>query len=82
MDRETALAKAKAAHDAIEEADAEAKRIRQEARDNFGAIVNEIVHNRYVMQEDVAAEVEKTREYVRRMQVSARRAAKKKETGS
>ncbi|MFL1427114.1 MULTISPECIES: hypothetical protein [unclassified Nocardiopsis] len=74
MDKDTALAEAKAAHDAIVEAEAEAKRLVEEARINFGRVTNKLVDGKHVLQEDIAAEVGKTREYVRRLQVKARKA--------
>lgn len=74
MDKDTALAEAKAAHDAIVGAEAEAKRLVEEARINFGRVTNKLVDGKHVLQEDIAAEVGKTREYVRRLQVKARKA--------
>lgn len=74
MDKTTALARVREAHDAIAQADREAERIKRDARVRFGQLVNEVVSDKTVMQEEVAAEVNKTREYVRRLQVTARKA--------
>lgn len=67
------------AYDAIATADAEAERMRQQVRVDFGNVVNEVTLNKEMQQEDVAEQVGKTREWVRRLQVKARNAAKKKE---
>lgn len=72
MDKTQALARARAAYDAIAAADEEAKRIKREARLKFGVVVNELTESKYVMQEEVASEIGRTREYVRRLQVDAR----------
>lgn len=77
MDKPTALAEAKAAHDGIAEAEAEAKRLVEEARVRFGAVTNKLVDGKHVYQEEVAAEIGKTREYVRRLQVKARNKGEK-----
>ena len=61
-----------AAYEAIARADAEAERIKRQARVNFGAVVNELVDSREMQQEKVAKQVGKTREWVRRQQVDAR----------
>lgn len=79
MDREAALGSAHELHKAIADAEAEAKRIVEEARIAFGAKVNELVENKDVHQEDVADRIGKTREYVRRLQVKARNAQKRGE---
>lgn len=68
------------AYDAIAEADREAERLRREARINFGRVVTEVVEAKELQQEAVAGQVGKTREWVRRQQVDARNAAKKKQT--
>lgn len=65
------------AHDAIAEAEREAKRLVEEARINFGAVANEVTSSGELQQEQIAATIGKTREYVRRLQVKARNKGEK-----
>lgn len=74
MSNESAMSRVLAAYKGIEEADAEAARLKREARIAFGRVVNEEAEARRVKQEEVASAIGKTREYVRRLQVDARNA--------
>ncbi|MEU0236752.1 hypothetical protein ABZ234_03610 [Nocardiopsis sp. NPDC006198] len=65
------------AYDAIATIDAHADRMKEQVRIDFGNVVNEVTSNKEMQQEEVADQVGKTREWVRRLQVKARNAAKR-----
>lgn len=72
-----AMARIKLAHDAIEEAEHEGKRLVEEARVRFGTVINKLTADGDLRQDEVVALTGKTREYVRRLQVKARNKGEK-----
>lgn len=72
MNTQPAKDRVQAAYDAIAAVDAEAERMKQQVRIKFGAVVNDVTTNKEMQQEEVAEQVGKTREWVRRLQVKAR----------
>lgn len=66
-----AMTRIRAAHDAIAEAEREGKRIVEEARLRFGAVINRLTANGELEQNEVVRLTGKTREWVRQWQRKA-----------
>jgi len=72
-----AAARVQAAYEKLLKTEEWAEQMRRDVRVRFGHVANEIVASGVVSQEEVADQVGKTREWVRRLQVKARNAAKR-----